>query len=173
MRRASFDVSPAKRRAALTKAREELTTAVSLCRDYGSQVSYAQAVHLLANVELDLGRECEALLLWKEAVSVLRRSDDVLQLAHKVRHLGDLHRQCGRLDEAESCYSEVLALYREHDSPGSLDFANAVRRMADLKERGGDSSEALALWRETRELYAAVGVVPGVEEAERHIERLT
>ncbi len=172
-RRASFDAAPAEKLGLMTQAKRDLATAVAMCRDHGSPVSHAQAVHLLANVELDMGNEDRAQSLWEEAVSLLRETDDVLQLAHKVRHLGDLHRHCGRLGDAESCYSEALALYREHDGPGSLDFANAVRRMADLKERLGDADQALELWRETRDLYAAVDMPPGAEEAERHIERLT
>ncbi len=172
-RRASFDAAPAEKLVLITQAKRELDTAVAMCRDQGSPVLHAQAVHLLANVELDMGHEDRARSLWEQAISLLRETDAVLQLAHKVRHLGDLHRHCGRLDDAESCYSEALALYREHDAPGSLGFANAVRRMADLKERRGDAVQALALWRETRDLYAAVDMAPGVEEAERHIERLT
>ena len=118
-----------------------------------------------------MGHEDRARSLWEEAVGILRETEDVLQLAHKVRHLGDLHRRCGRLGEAEDCYSEALALYRAHDGPGSIDFANATSRMADLKEHGGES--ALELWRESRDLFAAVELEAGVEEAERHIQRLT
>ena len=155
MRRASFDATPAEKLVMLTQANQDLATAVAMCRDQGSRVALAQAVHLLANVELDMGHENQAQSLWEEAVSILRETDAVLQLAHKVRHLGDLHRHCGRLGEAESCYSEALTLYREHEDPGSLDLANAVSRMADIRERRGDSVRALALWRETRNLYAA------------------
>ena len=128
-------------------------------------------MHLLANVELDMGHAGRAQSQWEEAIRILRGTDDSLQLAHKVRHLWDLHRHCGRLDDAEACYSEALTLYREHDAPGSLDFANAVSRMADLEERRGNSAQALALWRETRNRYAAVDLAPGVEQAERHIDR--
>ncbi len=172
-RRSSFDASPDERRAALIQAKRDLTTAAELCRGAGPPVSYAHAIHLLANVELDLGREEYALLLWEEAVAVLRTTEDVLQLAHKVRHLGDLHRYCGRMDRAASCYAEALAIYRKHDAPGSLDFANAVSRMADLKEHQGETAEAVGLWRETRDLYAAVDMPRGVEQAEQHIRRLT
>ncbi len=172
-RRAAFDTGDAEKRELLSRARRELTTAVELCREAGAPVPHAQAVHLLANVELDLGHTGQAGTLWEEAVGILRGTDDALQLAHKVRHLGDLHRRCGRPDEAEACYSEALDLYREHDAPGSLDFANAVSRMADLKERSGASTEALALWQETRDLYAAVDLEQGVELAERHLKRLT
>ena len=171
-RRASLDAAPAEQLALITQAKQDLASAVAMCRDRGSPVSHAQALHLLANVEHDIGQEDRARSLWEEAITILRDTDDVLQLAHKVRHLGDLHRHCDRLDDAEACYSEALALYREHDSPGSLDFANALRRMAILKERQGDSPRALALWRETRDLYAAVPMAPGVEEAESHIVRL-
>lgn len=172
-RRASFDVSPAEKLALMTRAQQDLEKAVALCRDGASPVPHAQATHLLANVELDLGHVDRARSLWEEAVGILRGADDVLQLAHKVRHLGDLHRHCGRLGEAETCYSEALTLYRRHDRPGSLDFANAVSRMADLRERAGESGQALALWRETRDLYTAVDLAPGIEEAESHIQRLT
>lgn len=172
-RRAAFDADPVGKRELLERARQDLSAAVAMCRDGGSPVSLAQAVHLLANVELDLERVDRARSLWEEAIRILRGTDDVLQLAHKVRHLGDLHRHCGRLDDAEACYDEALALYREHDAPGSLDLANAVRRMAALRELRGDAERARALWRETRDLYAAVDLTAGVEEAERHLERLT
>lgn len=172
-RRASFDAAPAEKLVLLTQAQHALSSAVVMCRDQDSPVSHAQAVHLLANVEVDLGHEERARSLWEEAVSILRATDDALQLAHKVRHLGDLHRHCGRLGDAEACYSEALTLYRAHDGEGSLDFANAVRRMAKLKELQGDPTQALALWHETRDSYAAVGMTPGVEEAGNCIERLT
>jgi len=171
-RRESFDASTGERQSALAEARAELTAAVGLLREDGSRVSYAQAVHLLANVELDLGREDRAMALWNEAIDVLRGTDDILQLAHKVRHLGDLHFRTGRLDEAEAQYEEALAIYREHDGPGSLDFANAVARVAALQEKLGDKGRALSLWRETRDLYAAVDLPAGVEDAEAHIRRL-
>ena len=173
VRRASFKATPAEKLVLMTQVKQDLAAAVAMCRDGSSPVSHAQALHLLANVESDIGNVDRAQSLWEEAISILRETDDILQLAHKVRHLGDLHRHCGRLDDAESCYTEALALYREHDGSGSLDFANAVRRMAILKDRQGDPVQSLALWRETRDLYAAVNMAPGIEEAESHIKRLT
>ena len=171
-RRKSFDASASERESALADAREELTTAVALLGEGGSPVSFAHALHLLANVEVDLGHEDRAMSLWKESIDVLRGTDDVLQLAHKIRHLGDLHFRNGRLDEAEAQYDEALAIYREHDVPGSLDFANAVARVAALQEDRGDKRRALSLWTETRDLYAAVDLAAGVEVAEGHVRRL-
>ena len=89
-----------------------------------------------------------------------------------MRHLGDLQRHAGQLDAAEAAYVEALALYRKHAQPGSLDFANAMRRMALLREQQDRRPEALAAWRETRELYDAVGLEDGVTEADDHLRRL-
>ena len=156
----------------LARAKQDLEQARAMCSGGTSPVPHAQAIHLLANVERDLGDLDAARSLWEEAVQLLRGTDDALQLAHKVRHLGDLHRQVGRLADAEACFAEALELYREHDGPGSLDFANAVSRMAELTEHRGDTRRAIDLWRETRDLYAAVDLGEGVEQAERHIELL-
>jgi hypothetical protein len=68
----------------------------------------------------------------------------------------DLDRHCRKFDAADVCYEEAAALYRNHDTPWSLDYANAIRPMAILKERLGDREQSLALWREARGLYAAI-----------------
>ncbi len=171
-RRSSFKADPEKKRTLMAKAKDDLQAAVGLCRDKGTPTELAQALHLLANVEHDSRNDHQAQSLWEEAVAILRETDDVLQLAHKVRHLGDLHRHCGRLDEARECYDEAVALYRAHDKPGSLDFANAIRRLAILRELLGDKDSALALWKETRELYLAADIASGVDESEQNIARL-
>ncbi len=49
--------------------------------------------------------------------------------------------------------------------------------MAMLKERLGDREQALALWREARELYAAIDIEgldsqPAVNECDEHAARL-
>lgn len=172
MRRSSFDMPEDEQRRTLEDARAQLGEAAEMLRGDGPSVPYAHAVHLLANVAVDLGEDERALELWEEAVAILRGQDDPLELAHKVRHLGDLHRSRGRLDRAEECYEEALKLYREHDVEGSLSFANALRRMAILRELQGEGETALTLWRETSNLYAAAGVDAGVDEAEQRIGEL-
>ncbi len=177
-RRASFGASPERRDELLAKAREDLLTAASQCRAENSPVARAQALHLLANVEHDMHDDEQARAHWEESIAILRGTDEVLQLAHKVRHLGDLHRHCRRLPEAAACYDEAIALYREHDRPGSLDFANAVRRVALLREQMGDRESAVAAWEEAGGLYRAAEAASGtdlsagVEESERHVARL-
>ena len=79
----------------------------------------------------------------------------------------------GRLAPAEICYVEAIELYRWHTETPPLDLANAMRGYALLQERLGNNDEAVALWREARELYAQVNVLAGVEEGDRRIERLS
>lgn len=177
IRRSSFDKPDDEQRRLLGEARDDLERAVSLCREGPDPVELAQAIHLQANVERDLGRNDEALTLWQEAVVILRETDRPLELAHKVRHLGDLYQHTKRFHDADVCYEEAAALYRRHEKPGSLNYPNAIRPMALLKERMGDVEQALKLWRETRELYASVRIEgldtqPALDECDQRIARL-
>jgi len=174
-RRSALDAPEAERPSHMSRARRDLTEAVDLCRAADDPVELAVALHLLANVEQDLGDDDAALALWREAVDLLRGAGEPLELAHKVRHLGDLHRRRSRLAEADACYEEAVAIHRGHDAPGSLAYANALRPMAMVKERLGDRAQARALWREARDVYAAVEGVdlrPALEECDRHLARL-
>ena len=172
-RRRSFSTSGSEQEALINKARRELVNAVEICRKNGPQHDLAQALHMLANVESDIGRYDVSLKLWEEAVSTCRDVGDTFQLAHKVRHLGDLHFHQRRLDEAETCYLEVLQLYRDHDDPPKLDFANALTRYAKFKEIRQLPQQALQLWSDAREIFDAIDLAAGVEECSRHISRLS
>ena len=118
------------------------------------------------------GRLDEALTLYEEAAAEYRSSGEALALAHTVRHVGDIHRQAGRLELAEPHYREALALYRNHPNPPRLDLANAIRPLAILEERAGRADEARRLWTEARELYEAGGVAEGTAESSRRLAGL-
>ena len=109
---------------------------------------------------------------YEEAVAVARQSGDPLLVAHAIRHLGDTHRRARRLAEAEACYDEALALYAAEDEPPALDYANALRPMAILKEALGETGEARQLWQQAKSLYAAVPVAAGVAECDENLARL-
>lgn len=102
---------------------------------------------------------------YERSVALFRKVDDPLTLAHTVRHLGDVYYYAGRTTLAEPCYHEALALYREHENVPSLNFANAVRSLAILKESTGEPDEARRVWQETHDLYAAVNATTGVAES--------
>ena len=171
-RRRAFDLPEAERLAALVSARAKLERAATVLRDADRPVAYAHALHLLAHVEQDAGDLEQAETLWIESVRVLRAADDPLQLAHKVRHLGDVVAGRGDLQRAVTHYEEALDLYRDNPGPDALAIANAVNRMAAVRERLGERDEARALWLDVRERYAALGIEEGVAEADEHLAAL-
>ena len=109
---------------------------------------------------------------YEEAVAICRDEGEPLNLAHTVRHLGDLHQDAARLEQAEACYSEALALYRGDERTPPLALANAIRPLAILKDDAGDVEAARGLWQEAKKLYAASNVREGVEQASARLARL-
>lgn len=90
----------------------------------------------------------------------------------KALSIGVKRYDAGRLQEAEPCYHEALAVYRGHETTSTLDLANAIRPLAVLKGATGEVEEARRLWLEAQELYRAVGVNEGIEECSHELERL-
>ena len=131
-----------------------------------------QALRALSDARRELGRDDEALKLYEEAVAVCRDVGDPLLLAHTVRHLGQLHHDAARVEDAERCYSEALELYRGQESAPPLDVANAVRPLAILKEDARETQTAIRLWQEARDLYETSGVQAGVDECSERLARL-
>lgn len=157
---------------AAAHVRQCLVEAVALCRAAGANRELVAALGKLGHTEEDAGRDDAALACREEAVGVARRVGHPMPLAHAVRHLGDLHRKAGRLAAAEACYSEALALYGGQKEPPTLDYANALRPMAILKESLGRAGEARILWGRARELYGAIPVEAGVAECSERLARL-
>jgi tetratricopeptide (TPR) repeat protein len=90
-----------------------------------------------------------------------------LEEAWVKRHIGINHEYAERLTEAEKFYDQALDLYRAH-SVDDLDYANAVRYPAVIKNRLGKRDESAILWEEACERYSNVhpnGIGEGVAEA--------
>jgi hypothetical protein len=109
---------------------------------------------------------------YEAAVVLLREMDAPLRLAHTVRHVADMQREACAMGPAKKNYAEALSLYRENPATGRLDLANTLRGYALMMEALGDRATARAMWAEAGELYHAVGVQAGIEEAARRVERL-
>lgn len=155
----------------LDDAEELLRDALERARGAGDRRRVVQALRALADVAVRREDEDAAADFYVEAVAVARTAGDDLLLAHTVRHQGDGMRRVGRLAEARIRYDEALSLYRSAPDAPRLDLANAVRPMALLMEALREP-RAAALWAEARDLYAAVGVVAGVDEAEAALTRI-
>jgi len=105
---------------------------------------------------------------YEEAVALLRNSPDKLKFAHAVRHLGDVYVQLQDWSRAEPCFVEALNIYRSQPEARVLDFANAIRGFAVLKDKTGKPEESSGLWAEAGRMYQAEGVQAGIEECSRH-----
>src|SRR5437763_8837875 len=99
------------------------------------------------------------------AVASLRKVDDPLRLAHRVRHLGDAYYYAGRWALAEPCYVEALSIYRRHERTRPLDLANAIRSFAVLKDEVGATEQSQRLWQEAHDLYVGLNVSAGLAES--------
>jgi tetratricopeptide (TPR) repeat protein len=129
------------------------------------------ALALRAKAERDTGRTESAIALYRAAAEIARRQGDILALAHRLRHVGDIHLDARRLDLAAPCYDEALAFYRSRDDVTPLDLANLLRPLALLSEARNEPEAARLYWAEARALYEAAGVAAGVAECTRHLAR--
>ena len=110
-----------------------------------------------------------AIELYQAAADELRPLNQPLRLAHTIRHVADIQRNAQHFEESRANYAEALALYRANPDAGKLELANTLRGYALLSESIGDISSARGMWTEARDLYAAVDVQAGVDEADRRL----
>ncbi len=113
-----------------------------------------------------------ALEVYTAGAEQLRTMEQPIRLAHALRHVADIQRELGLRDEAEANYAEALAIYRGQPAASKLDLANTLRGYALLMESLGDTGNARDMWSEAGELYRAVEVQSGVDEAERQLTLL-
>lgn len=105
---------------------------------------------------------------YERAAGLYLELDQPLEAAWVKRHIGINHEYADRLEEAEKYYDDALALYREHANEDDLNYANAVRYPAVIKERLGKKDESATLWEEAHDRYRSVhdhGLGEGVAEA--------
>lgn len=159
--------------AVMARIEADLVKARDICERAGAKRELSTALGKLGHVAQDLGHPDRAHTLFEESVAVARQTGDPLRVAHAVRHLGQVNRRLGRLEDARRCYEEALALY---DLAGAeahpLDHANALRPMAVLSEELGDVDAARVLWRRAAKLYRTAGVEEGVRECEARLSGL-
>ena len=84
-----------------------------------------------------------------------------------------MYYETGQATLAEQYFLESLTLYRQHEHGPSLDFANAIRRLAILREDSGEIDEAIKLWQETHDRYSEVNEPMGIAESASHLALLT
>jgi tetratricopeptide (TPR) repeat protein len=150
-------------------ARQSFSDAVAAARAAGNDTDLVLALKGLGQVERDLGDIERAIALYEEAAELCLANEDLGGLAHTLRHLGDLQQDAGAWTQADEYYQQALGLYRREQGVTPLELANALRPLAQLRERLGDLAAAEPLWREARALYLAAGVAEGAAECDRHL----
>ena len=145
------------------EARRILEEAEALCRREQDEEGLGHCLAWLGQIARDEGDSALALRHYRDAASIARARGDVLVLAHRLRHIGDIHLDRDEVGEAEPWLVEALQLYRSRDDARILDVANALRPMAIFHEKGGQASAAAAFREEAAALYARAGVKIGPE----------
>ena len=110
----------------------------------------------------------QANAVYARAANIYKEIGLPLEEAWVKRHIGINHEYAGRLEEAEKFYDEALALYRAHARSDDLNYANAVRYPAVIKDRLGKREQSRELWEEACRRYEGIhpnGLGEGVAEA--------
>lgn len=151
------------------EARDAAERAESIARHEPKPERLARALTMLADIDVDQRRPEAARPRYEEAVELYRNRGDLLLAAEALRHLGELHTEASRLDEANAALEEALAVQRadERADPGSL--ADSLRALGILREAQGRREEAQTLWGEARDLYAQEHDQEGVNEMNEHL----
>lgn len=143
---------------------------VEQARVSGEKRALADALRELGNIQRrppDLRDAADR--AYSEAAELYRELKRPLDRAWVIRHIGIDHEYADRLIDAERAYDEALDLYRENSQSDDLDYANAVRYAAVVKDRLGKRGDAVTLWEEAVRRYESVGIVEGVAEGTAHL----
>jgi len=146
------------------QARRQLTAAVARFRASAQQERLAAALRELGETERRLGNLAAALETYEEAVALCRLEGETRQLAHWIRHLGDVHLEAGWNEDGLRCCREALAIYRDLADAPPGDVANAVRSAALAHAECGLDQEALELFQEASRAYGLLGIEAGESE---------
>jgi tetratricopeptide (TPR) repeat protein len=143
-------------------ARQEVAEA----REIGDKARLAHALNRLGNIER------RPRLLYDVALATFAEARELFHELGMPLDEGWVHRQIGivqeyqeRLTKAEESYENALALYRAYESGKTLDYANAVRYVAVIKNRVGKRDESTQLWLEAFERYDDLNMPVPVAEA--------
>ena len=155
------------------QAREELIASTMRLRAAGERSELASELRDLAELERWRSDHAASIGHYEEVVAVLRGLDKPLRLGHALRHLGQVQQESGDIEQAEACYTEALALYREFGAAEPLQLANSVRYLAVAKHETGEAEAAAGLWQEAYDRYEALELSAGVAESAARLAMLS
>lgn len=155
-----------------TEALEAVHRAHSICGDQDYE-ALGRIYHVYMQFEYDRDDCVTALELCKKSLAYYHISGNQDRIAHSSRHVGDLLRELGRLDESEGLYRSALALYRREPGTTKGDLANCLRSYGLLLEAMEKTNRAMVAYLEARDLYDDIGLSDGVVELTGRLDTLS
>ena len=164
---------------AWTKRREEkydeagllVKKAHGLCKD-DDYNSLGRIFHVYMQFESDHDNPSKALELCQQSLRYYKKASNPDKVAHSTRHIADLQRHLGHEADSERNYREAIDIYKGITTTNKGDLANALRGFGILLEKRGNIEEAIAVWKETKELYQACNIQEGADEANLKLDAL-
>ena len=136
-------------------ADEHWSKALAVAEEIGDEEEIAWIQRLRVGVMWERGDFDRGLALHEENLQKARASGNRLREADILHLLGEVIRDLGRFDEAETYLLAAETIYEEIGS--RLGVANNVHSRADLALDRGDLADAVKLYRKTIDLYRVQG----------------
>ena len=153
------------------EARQHIKEAQGLCKD-DDYNSLGRIFLIYMQFESDHNRPSKALEFCQQSLMYYKKASNLDKVAHSIRHIADLERHLGNEADSERNYREAISIYKGNANTNKGDLANALRGFGLLLEKQGNIEEAIAVWKETKELYLACNLQVGVDEANRKLDLL-
>jgi tetratricopeptide (TPR) repeat protein len=145
--------------------------AYGLCEN-GDAFSLGKIHSLQAQFMRDQGALIESKKYYNQALDCFEKLNLETTVAHTLRHIADVERELGEVDDANDHYQKALNMYRSGADTSPLDLANALRGYALLHEDMDHKEKAKAMWKEAMMLYQKSKISEGVQECESHLAKL-
>ncbi|MBT8272172.1 MAG: tetratricopeptide repeat protein [Bacteroidia bacterium] len=161
-----------KRREGNYKASRNLVKEAQRICDADDYNALGRIFHIYMQFEADAQNPAKALELCKKSLSYYKKAANPDKIAHSTRHIADLESLLGKDEDAEGNYREAIRIYRDDPNSSIGDLANALRAFGLLLEKCGKIEEAIDIWKMTKELYQAINLQDGVDEANKKLNAL-
>ena len=160
------------RRAQNLKEAHRLTEqAQNLCKK-GEFNLLGRIFHIYMQLELDQHNLDKALAYGKKSSEFYKENNDLDKVAHSTRHIADLQRKLGKINDSLQSYTEAITIYKTNAEVNTLDLANALRGYALALAKNNKIDEAISAWEEAREIYEANNIQEGIDEASSELKSL-
>jgi tetratricopeptide (TPR) repeat protein len=154
----------------LDEAEMHLNNAVKLAEETGQPRSEAYALTSLAEVMVKKGRPDKAQEMCFAALEIVIELNDRIAMSAAYANLGLAELASGNLESSEEYYAESLRALEGMDVPRSR--GQRMLELASVLSKKNEKDKALAVLRESRKLFLAIGSGDLVGRVDLEISRL-